>query len=631
MRKYLLILFILLTASTWSVAQHQMPSYKSIVQSFFEKYNYKGKMHQLQFAKKTDGWYVNVQDMHGKIKEEALFWSKDDGKFQEVKKAISQAEHGRSLKNQKNYLSTHYKRYAYNMSRCPYYGYAGWEYDVINEFGKRFDQQPDTILEGVGRAASAYAMSFLRKDYGPVKNPDAAHFPAYQKVPSKNVNQFIKYVNLAIDAYGTLAKRNPGYETIVGDIHTKWSNENVYAWQVLMSVQEEKKAMKYLEKDLYSPFILSFARNFLDHCDENAILFTRGDNDTYPLWYLQQKEEYRTDIKVLNTSLLNTAYYNEMLRARYQDFPQFLPDQKIAANKCNFVLYDNDPKKPSKPMNLLDFMTAIKDDKGRVVEQISKDTIYTLPTKFLHIPGEEKSAEGISIVLSRYLLKGQLMLLDILAGNDWKAPIYFATTVSKGDMMGLDEYGLLEGTVTRLVDYSTDMGQTNQLFSTSNVDVLYENLMENFKLEAIPVSPKRVIYDRSVQSNADRVCQNSRRLFQQLARDLLQEGDHARTIKLLDRAEELIPHKKSPYHYLDFEMAIYYYQADAPEKGAKIAQYVIDHLKSINDHYVQNGNLVPVRFKNIKTKILEGLQIPIEKHQQTTLLSQIKELQGEDD
>jgi hypothetical protein len=239
------------------------------------------------------------------------------------------------------------------------------------------------------------------------------------------------------------------------------------------------------------------AYNYLNSCAPNAILFTYGDNDTYPLWYIQEVENVRPDVRIVNLSLLGTDWYIRGMKNKMnqsEPLPISMPNDKFKPGVRD-VIYFNDQKVPGaiELKEVFDFMTS--DDKATMVEYNNGDVANYLPTKNFKLTinpdevvqtGTVSAAEKSKITpemdwsfSGRYVTKDVLAMMDILAHNNWKRPIYFSVTVPNDNMIGLDKYLYNEGFAYRLLPFKPDTA-TNAL-ETSHTPEMYHNMMTKFK------------------------------------------------------------------------------------------------------------------------------------------------------
>jgi hypothetical protein len=327
-----------------------------------------------------------------------------------------------------------------------------------------------------------------------------------------------------------------------------------------------------------------FAANYLQSCSPNAVLFTNGDNDTFPLWYVQEVEGIRTDVRVCNLSLLNTDWYiDQMKRKAYQSDPvpfTFTEDQ-IRQGTRDYVYFipDSTICKPDRHYNLSQLIEFVASNDANTKYQTQRGALEYFPTRKFRIPADSASAlktrtvtkDIASLVApiewtmkSKYgVQKNDLMVLDLLAHNNWKRPVYFAVSTGPEAYIGLEKWFQLEGLAYRLIPVKseeTDDGQTGRI----NTDTLFNNMMNRFRWGNIN--------NPHVYLNQDylRMMMNFRNNFARLADALTTEGKKEKAIKVLDRCLEVMPEKTVPYDYFILPVAEAYYNAGAADKGDKI-------------------------------------------------------------
>ena len=332
-----------------------------------------------------------------------------------------------------------------------------------------------------------------------------------------------------------------------------------------------------------------FAKNYLNSCAPNAILFTNGDNDTFPLWYVQEVEGYRTDVRIVNLSLLNTDWYIEQMRRKAwisDGIPQILPEYKIRQGTNDYLpIYDRGIE------GFIDVKEAINfvlDDspKSKVSLGSGKQVDY-FPTKNFSLKVDKQkvltngtvSADRADRVLDKldwtvnknYIMKNDLIILDILAANNWERPIYFAITTGNEAYIGLTPFFQLEGLAYRLVPYlaQTFDGQTGEI----NTDVMYENLMNKFAWGGMENGN---IY---MDENNRRMCMNFRNNFSRLAEEYIRLGKPEKAKEVLDRCVEVMPEKIVEYNYFMIAIAESYYKMKEYEKGNAIVRILVTNYE----------------------------------------------------
>ena len=321
---------------------------------------------------------------------------------------------------------------------------------------------------------------------------------------------------------------------------------------------------------------LEVAKNYLDSCDKNAIIFTNGDNDTFPLWYAQEVEDYRTDVKVVNLSLFNTSWYiDQMKRATYdaKPIPSSLTENEYRTGTRDYTLIQERFKEH---VDVKDVIKFIRSNSAKAKIRTSAGMRNYCPTKkfklkvdkdkvlsFVPKKHQSKIVDEIKWkIKGNGIYKNKLMVLDILANFNWERPIYFAITVGRDNFMGLENYFQLEGLAYRLVPYETRSfdGQTG----TVEVEKMYERLVDKFNWGGFNNS--NLYFD---ETNT-RMVMNFRNNYSRLAEALHQSGDNTRAIETLDKCLFEFPRETVNYSYFAIPIADIYLKAGAKEKGMKV-------------------------------------------------------------
>ncbi len=342
---------------------------------------------------------------------------------------------------------------------------------------------------------------------------------------------------------------------------------------------DHDRSGRYLTRDV--------AINYLESCAPNAVIFTNGDNDTFPLWYVQEVEGVRTDVKVVNLSLLNTDWYiNNMTRRKTYEgepLPFSVEPIKYRDGTRDFV-YIIENENLTGYQNLRSVLEFVFDDAPRTRIRAGRRMEDYIPTKQFRLPvdsarvlatGTVPREEAHLIVPAIEwtiddfgIYKNHLMVLDFLVQNNWERPVYFATTTGADSYLGLEDYFQLEGMAYRLVPIRSDGadGQTGRI----NTDILYENLMNKFTYGNIN--------DPKVYLNEDhrRLTTNFRNIFQRLGSALVRENKLDSAIAVLDRSVEIMPERNVPYNYFALFTAEAYYEAGAMDKGDEIVSRMVD-------------------------------------------------------
>lgn len=341
-----------------------------------------------------------------------------------------------------------------------------------------------------------------------------------------------------------------------------------------------------------------FAKNYLNSCAPNAILFTNGDNDTFPLWYVQEVLRYRTDVRVVNLSLLNTDWYIEQMRRKAWDadgIPQRIPEKKLITGTNDYVpIYERPEVTGFRDVDEIIGFVIDDTPKSKVgIGQGQKQVDY-IPTKNFKVSVDKEkvlangtvSKENADRILDNvewtitksYIMKNDLIILDILAANDWERPVYFAITTGNDSYLGLTDYFQLEGLAYRLVPFKANSydGQTGEV----NTAIMYENLMNQFKWGGMREG------DIYMNENNRRMCMNFRNNFARLSSEYIRTGQKEKAIEVLDECIAAIPERNIPYNYFVLSIAENYYKLEQYEKGNKIMASLLDTYEDDLKYYL---------------------------------------------
>lgn len=287
-----------------------------------------------------------------------------------------------------------------------------------------------------------------------------------------------------------------------------------------------------------------YSYNLLQSCEKDAILFTNGDNDTFPLWFLQYVYNIRTDVRVVNLSLLNTHWYIKQLRDQEPRVPISLTDSQIDQLTPT---YWPEPKtvKIRVPRNA--YQRDLEDLEQRK-EFVSKALENPKPPELLFTLGPTLMGKGLRVQ--------DLMILNIIASNQFEKPIYFAVTVSGNNMLNMNDYLRMDGLVYKLVTYPGEKLSPSRL---------QENLYSKFKFRNLD-NPD-VYYNDNIQG----LLINYRSGFLRLANFYRQEKMYPEMLAALDSMGKFIPESVIPIHDHRLAMGIgsMYLDGGKPEEFEK--------------------------------------------------------------
>ena len=359
-----------------------------------------------------------------------------------------------------------------------------------------------------------------------------------------------------------------------------------------------------------------FAWNYLQSCAPNAILFTNGDNDTFPLWYAQEVEGIRTDVRVCNLSYLSTDWYiDQMKRKAYDSEPipfSMTHDQYVQGTRDYVPLYERTDKHV-KLREVIDFVKS-DDQRTRLSKQQMGEALDYIPTKLMRIPVDKQKILDKGIVSEKYadrivdnidwklnknfVMKNDLMVLDLLASFNWDRPVYWAITVGRDSYVKLENYFQIDGLAYRLVPIKTkSQGGHIGLIDT---EIMYDNMMNKFRWGNI--DDPRVYLDE----NNQRMLMNFRSNFGRLAMALVEEGDNEKAGLVADRCIALMPNDRVPYNYFNIGISEVYYNINQSEKGDEIIKILLNKSVQELDFYF---SLSQKRFNSISSDAQRSLAL----------------------
>jgi hypothetical protein len=363
----------------------------------------------------------------------------------------------------------------------------------------------------------------------------------------------------------------------------------LFAVPVIMGTEnwdDHDRSGRYLGRDV--------AFNYLNSCAKDAILFTNGDNDTFPLWYAQEVEGMRTDVRVCNLMLLNTDWYvNQMKRKTYESdpLPVTLPAKKYYDGINNQVFIMEKTKDPVNISTVIDFVKS--DNKATKVQLSSTELLDVIPSRTIRIPVDSarviesgtvrpedagKIVPYIDIKLKgSSILKSQLIVLDILAHNNWERPIYFVTGYHN-DALGLEEYFQLEGLAFRLVPIKSQ-NKSWVDYGRIDADILYDNVMNKFVWGGANDPDVNLDYNHI----RTLIVIKARLTYARLAKALSSEGKNEKAVEVLDRCIEMLPPDKFPYDPYYADLIDAYFAAGKADKA-------VEMTKELSEYYYERLN-----------------------------------------
>jgi hypothetical protein len=395
------------------------------------------------------------------------------------------------------------------------------------------------------------------------------------------------------------------YEIVTGYIKSKLVGPIVIgacllASPILMATQnwdDHTRANRYTAT--------AMAKNYLESCEPNAILFTIGDNDTFPLWYAQEIEGIRTDIKIVNTSLFMTDWYIDQMKFKtYKSdgLPISFTHNEYVGDKLDYVAHI--PKTEAR-WDIKDLIAFIKNPQSTVDLQ-NGQTIHFYPTNKIRIPVDKNTIIKNKVVSSIYndsivpfidldvkgsaMYKNRLMMLDVLANNNWKRPIYFTGgSFGDDDYLWMKDYLQLDGLVYKLVPIKTPVDKENRYdMGQIDSDKMYDLVM---KWEWGNGDLTTIYHDPETRKNSISYRTNMARLMEQL----INEGKIDKAKKIIDLALTKMPMDYYGYYTMVEPFAGGYYEVGEKAKARQLLERLMTKYKQNLTYYsgiqpsIQNG------------------------------------------
>ncbi|MCB9033039.1 MAG: DUF2723 domain-containing protein [Chitinophagales bacterium] len=367
---------------------------------------------------------------------------------------------------------------------------------------------------------------------------------------------------------------------------------------VLMAKQgwnDHNRHDRYMSRD--------FAYNYLVSCPKNAILFTQGDNDTYPLWYAQEIEGIRKDVRIVNLSLLGVDWYIDCLQRAANDAPPvpfvktFTSDKYRGNNRDMIQVNENSGfAKPGEFYELSNIMDFVLSDDMKYKAQTNRgDAVNYLPTTNFRLTIDKNAVLKNNVVPEQYkdqiadvidwqlgsnrIIKYDLAVLAMIAAQDWSRPICFANTVEDKYYQGLNQYMIQEGEIIRFIPVKFE--NNTQGFTTMNSDKSYDLVMNQYKYGGLDQ------HEMFVDENSARIMNTLKSVHFAVADDLVRNGRQADAAKVLDKVKKSFPYNNAPYYsplnrffnVLTVQWIDLYYRANDKEGAKEIKDLYIKDLK----------------------------------------------------
>ena len=386
---------------------------------------------------------------------------------------------------------------------------------------------------------------------------------------------------------------------------------------------------------------VDMAKNYLNSLAPNAILFTNGDNDTFPLWYAQEVEGIRTDVRVCNLSLLNTDWYIDQMRRRAYEsapLPIMMDEEKYRQGTRDVVLI-------GRSNAVVDLKEAI--DETLLDENLQKypsqKGYYSLPSGTFRVPVDSAAVlesglvspeetqflvDAVEWTLTNgsgstpsYVTKNHYAALNLIANNNWERPVYFAVTTGPDSYLGLQDHFRLEGLAYRLVPLKYPENENPNILGSIGTDIMYDNVMNKWAWGNMDDVEHGIYMDE----NNRRMVTNLRLQMSNLAESLLNEKEPKKALSVLDEMMRATPRQNVPFSRVMMPVAETYLQlagdANVAPKAAALtdedrthawamAQEVVDQFMSMQeDQIVYCTSLDPEFYVALDREVQFALQI----------------------
>jgi hypothetical protein len=368
------------------------------------------------------------------------------------------------------------------------------------------------------------------------------------------------------------------------------------------------------------------AKAYLDSCQENAIMFTIGDNDTFPLWYMQEVENYRTDIKLVNTSLFATDWYIDQQKRKTYDadpIPSQLTHEQYRTGSLDVAYHIPNPILKDSVMDIRSFMNWLGSNDPRTQIDLDEDGIPEnyYPTNKLRIPVDKETVlkngivslkdsanivSHIDIEIDRMgIAKNRILMLDLLANNNWERPIYFTGGAhAEEEYIWLKDYLQLDGLAYKLVPIKTssktENGRSRSVLDLGRIDteVMYKNILKwdwkNSNSDAIYVDVETRKNGISFRNNLVR-----------LAEEFIKEENYVKAEEVLDLSLEKMPIKRYGHYGLVLGYVDNYYKINKTEKARNVANILAAIFQDRIEYYsVLDNNSLSQHFDDIEATLL---------------------------
>ncbi|MCH8553590.1 MAG: hypothetical protein LAT76_00395 [Schleiferiaceae bacterium] len=574
-------LIVVLICNTQSIGQ--TATYEKVVQTFVEHYQtpFTGGP-DVRFEKREGSYWVGYRQSREQPYTSKLFYDAPTDSFAPLDLPKASQVNVAVISN--NYLAK-FQKDAFRLQ--PFYGYEGWCYDVIAKYTNQKGLS-DSALYALGRAYSTCAGDLLHNNSGlalptqqfKISQPDGLRIDQRQK--------YISFSDSALFYFAKLKENNPDFLTVVGNIGLKHDLEHVASFLELLIYDNPRSAANRLKNNLFETPIKLWGKNVLDACEFESIYIANGDNDFYPLLYLQEVENYRKDVWIINYSLLQSEdYLNFIVRNPQNRFPilatNFI-DGVAGIGKSYFWLDKGQGMYPQA-------FSKVFSEKGVDTPMVASD--------FMRIAAHQIALDIFGDTLRatfrrEYIQRNEVVFLEFLAENYTQRNLYLSGFFNTDLMKAIEGHLLFKGLIyqisaTFLPPPYTDgfASLDHAMFSAwfSN-DLIWDK--ELLQLERFPQKWNAI-------RNA--VFQSALRYHNQ--------GNKAMSSTLIELALFYWPHEVLPYDWNATDLIAYYLKTNQEDKAKETATKIVKTLQSRKPKTEEALRIEAYKFDFFSRKLME--------------------------